>query len=87
MDSFVYVRTIEQGNVVRWYGINADIDDRKRAGQKLKKDERDLQTTQAKESLQRSLNDHSCPVALHEPLNEALHIVARRRGRRCQIVK
>jgi hypothetical protein len=34
-DSFVYVRTIEQGNVVRWYGINADIDDEKRAGQKL----------------------------------------------------
>jgi hypothetical protein len=41
-DSLVYVRTIEQGNVVRWYGINADIDDEKRAGQKLQEDERDL---------------------------------------------
>jgi hypothetical protein len=41
-DSFVCVRTIEQGYVVRWYGINANIDDRKCAGQKLQEDERDL---------------------------------------------
>ena len=38
----MYVRTIEQGNVVRWYGINAGIDDRKRAEQKLQGDKRDL---------------------------------------------
>jgi PAS domain-containing protein len=41
-DSFVYVRTIEQGNVVRWYGINADNDDRECAEQKLQEDDRDL---------------------------------------------
>jgi hypothetical protein len=38
----VYIRTIEQGSLVRWYGINADIDDRKRPEQKLQADERDL---------------------------------------------
>jgi hypothetical protein len=38
----VYIRTIEQGNLLRWYGINADIDDRKRPEQKLQADERDL---------------------------------------------
>jgi hypothetical protein len=62
------------------YGFNADIHDRKGAGQKLQEDEsgssRDLQTPQAKESLQRALYDYRCPVALHEPLNEALDIVA-----------
>src|SRR5882757_5413984 len=26
----------EQGNLIRWYGINIDIDDRKRAEQKLR---------------------------------------------------
>ena len=56
-DSFVYVRIIEQGSVVHWYGINASTDDRKHAQQKLQEDERDLrairQTSQAKESLQR----------------------------------
>ena len=34
----------EQGNLVRWYGINTDIDDRKRAEQKLRQDEEDLRT-------------------------------------------
>ena len=34
----------EQGNLVRWYGINIDIDDRKRAEQKLAQDEADLRT-------------------------------------------
>jgi hypothetical protein len=33
-DSFVGIWTIEQGNVVRWFGINADIDDRKPVAQK-----------------------------------------------------
>jgi hypothetical protein len=36
-DSFVCVWTIEQRNVVRWCGINADIDDRKPVAQKTKK--------------------------------------------------
>ena len=34
----------EQGNLVRWYGVNADIDDRKRAEQKLRQNEEDLRT-------------------------------------------
>jgi PAS domain S-box-containing protein len=34
----------DQGNLVRWCGINTDIDDRKRAEQKLKKNEEDLRT-------------------------------------------
>ena len=34
----------DQGNIVRWYGINSDIDDRKRAEQKLRQDEGDLRT-------------------------------------------
>jgi hypothetical protein len=34
-DSFVCVWTIEQSNVVRRFGINADIDDRKSVAQKL----------------------------------------------------
>src|SRR5258708_5653502 len=34
----------DQGNIVRWYGINTDIDDRKRAEQKLRQDEGDLRT-------------------------------------------
>jgi formate hydrogenlyase transcriptional activator len=34
----------EQGNLVRWYGINTDIDDRKRAEQKLRQNEADLRT-------------------------------------------
>ena len=34
----------EQGNLVRWYGINIDIDDRKRAEQKLRQNEEDLRT-------------------------------------------
>ncbi|HXB71888.1 MAG TPA: sigma-54-dependent Fis family transcriptional regulator [Candidatus Acidoferrales bacterium] len=34
----------EQGNLVRWYGINIDIDDRKRAEQKLRQDEKELRT-------------------------------------------
>jgi formate hydrogenlyase transcriptional activator len=33
-----------QGNLVRWYGINADIDDRKRAEQKLREDEAGVRT-------------------------------------------
>ena len=32
----------EQGNVVRWYGINSDIDDRKRAEDRIRQDETDL---------------------------------------------
>lgn len=32
----------EQGNVVRWYGINIDIDDRKRAEDRVRQDETDL---------------------------------------------
>jgi formate hydrogenlyase transcriptional activator len=34
----------EQGNLVRWYGVNTDIDDRRRAEQKLRKNEEDLRT-------------------------------------------
>jgi formate hydrogenlyase transcriptional activator len=34
----------EQRNLVRWCGINTDIDDRKRAEQKLRQDEGDLRT-------------------------------------------
>ncbi len=34
----------EHGNLVRWYGINTDIDDRKRAEQKLQQNEEDLRT-------------------------------------------
>jgi formate hydrogenlyase transcriptional activator len=34
----------EQSNLVRWYGISADIDDRKRAEQKLRQDAGDLRT-------------------------------------------
>jgi formate hydrogenlyase transcriptional activator len=34
----------EQGNLVRWCGVNTDIDDRKRAEQKLRKNEEDLRT-------------------------------------------
>ncbi len=34
----------EHGNVVRWYGINTDIDERKCAEQELRKGERDLRT-------------------------------------------
>jgi formate hydrogenlyase transcriptional activator len=34
----------EQGKLVRWYGINIDIDDRKRAEQKLRKNEEELRT-------------------------------------------
>jgi formate hydrogenlyase transcriptional activator len=33
-----------QGNLVRWYGINTDIDDRKRTEQKVQQDEADLRT-------------------------------------------
>jgi formate hydrogenlyase transcriptional activator len=35
----------EQGNVVKWFGSNADIEDRKRAEEKLRQDERDLRRT------------------------------------------
>jgi hypothetical protein len=53
-DSFVYVWTIEQRNVVRWFGINADIDDRKPVAQKTVRrraaSARELQTPQAEES-------------------------------------
>jgi formate hydrogenlyase transcriptional activator len=34
----------QQGNLVRWCGVNTDIDDRKRAEQKLQKNEEDLRT-------------------------------------------
>jgi formate hydrogenlyase transcriptional activator len=34
----------EQGNLIRWYGVNTDIDDRKRTEQKLRQDEGDLRT-------------------------------------------
>ena len=34
----------EQGNLVRWYGINTDIDERKRAEQKLRQNEEELRT-------------------------------------------
>jgi formate hydrogenlyase transcriptional activator len=34
----------DQGNLVRWYGINIDVDDRRRAEQKLRQDEVDLRT-------------------------------------------
>jgi len=34
----------EQGNLVRWYGINTDIDDRKHAEQELREVERNLRT-------------------------------------------
>lgn len=34
----------EQGNLVRWYGVNIEIDDRKRAEQKLRQNEEDLRT-------------------------------------------
>ena len=35
----------EQGNVVKWFGSNTDIEDRKRAEEKLRQDERDLRRT------------------------------------------
>jgi hypothetical protein len=57
-DSFVCVWTIEQGNVVRWFKINDDIDDRKPVAQKTVRrraaSARDLQMPQAKKSSQRS---------------------------------
>jgi formate hydrogenlyase transcriptional activator len=34
----------EHGNLVRWYGVNIDIDDRKRAEQKLQQNEESLRT-------------------------------------------
>jgi formate hydrogenlyase transcriptional activator len=34
----------ENGHLVRWYGINTDIDDRRRAEQKLRQTEEDLRT-------------------------------------------
>ena len=34
----------ENGKLVRWYGINADINDRRRAEQKLQREERELRT-------------------------------------------
>ncbi len=34
----------EHGNVVRWYGINTDIDDRKRAEQEVRRKEENLRT-------------------------------------------
>ena len=34
----------EQGRLIRWYGINIDIDDRKRAEQQLRQKEEDLRT-------------------------------------------
>jgi PAS domain S-box-containing protein len=34
----------EQGNLIRWYGIIIDIDERKRAEQKLRQSEQDLRT-------------------------------------------
>ena len=33
-----------EGDLVRWYGINTDIDDRKRTEQKIRQDEEDLRT-------------------------------------------
>jgi formate hydrogenlyase transcriptional activator len=35
----------EQGNVVKWFGSDTDIEDRKRAEEKLRQDERDLRRT------------------------------------------
>ena len=35
----------EQGNVVKWFGSNTDIEDRKRAEEKLRQDEHDLRRT------------------------------------------
>src|SRR5437773_3266195 len=35
----------EHGNVVKWFGSNTDIEDRKRAEEKLRQDERDLRRT------------------------------------------
>ena len=34
----------QEGNLLRWYGINTDIDDRKRCEQKVRQDEGDLRT-------------------------------------------
>jgi PAS domain S-box-containing protein len=34
----------QQGRLIRWYGINIDIDDRKRAEQQLRQNEEDLRT-------------------------------------------
>jgi len=34
----------ERGNLIRWYGVHTDIDDRKRAEQKLRQNEEDLRT-------------------------------------------
>jgi len=34
----------DQGALIRWCGINIDIDERKRAEQKLQKNEEDLRT-------------------------------------------
>jgi len=34
----------QRGNVIRWYGINVDIDDRKRAEQRLRQNEENLRT-------------------------------------------
>ncbi len=36
----------EQGNVVKWFGSNTDIEDRKRAEEKLRQDERELRQRQ-----------------------------------------
>jgi PAS domain S-box-containing protein len=36
----------ESGNIVRWFGINTDIEDRKRAEEKLRRNERDLHEAQ-----------------------------------------
>jgi formate hydrogenlyase transcriptional activator len=35
----------EQGNVIRWYGTNTDIEDRKRAEERLRHDELDIRRT------------------------------------------
>ena len=34
----------ERGHLIRWYGINVDIDDRKRAEQQLRRNEEELRT-------------------------------------------
>jgi PAS domain S-box-containing protein len=36
----------ESGNIVKWFGINTDIEDRKRAEEKLRRSERDLHEAQ-----------------------------------------
>src|SRR5207253_2727015 len=62
----------EQGNIVKWYGVSIDIEDRKRAENRLKATSEQLRALSAR--LQMAKEEESTRIAreLHDELGSAL---------------